>query len=155
MSPIIVRNLLIVATPYGVAKTQCVTACYNVLQCVAPKWPSRRHPMGLRHPVLTYRYASCARCIFSAHCNALQHTVTHCNTLQCIITRCDTLQHTTTHCNTLQHSATHCTTLQHTAAHCNTLQHIATHCNTLQHTAWHCNTLQHRRDMTPSQQHSS
>ena len=44
------------------------------------------------------------------------------------------LQHTATHCNTLQRTATHCNTLQRTATHCNTLQHTATHCNTLQHT---------------------
>ena len=45
------------------------------------------------------------RCVYSTHCNALQHAVTHCTALHRTATHYNALQHTATHCNTLQHTA--------------------------------------------------
>ena len=140
---IILRSLLIVATPYETMPHS------HVLQSTAA------HDNTLHHTAL--------------HCGALPYTAQHCNTdcnklqhrcrrrdvaLQaCSAIYGNTLERTATHCSTtalhcnvvasdetrpyrhvLQHSATHCSAWQHTATHCDTLHHIVTHCTTLQHT---------------------
>ena len=72
-------------------------------------------------------------CVFTTHCNTLQHTAAYCHTLQ--HTCCASfIWETTRICYTLQHAVAHCNTLRRTASHCNTLHRTATRCNTLQHT---------------------
>jgi len=99
--PIILRSLLIVATPDPHDKYPLYFVTHNAKRCNT--LPST-----------------------AKHCNTLQHTVTHCNTLQHIVTYCTALQRLATNYNTLQHTAStlkaHCNTLQHTATYCNTLQ---------------------------------
>jgi len=163
--PIILRSLLIVATPYHIY-TYTISHLYSVCtvgysgdtdgEDVSHQHGAQR---GRRH---VNRQAFCR----SLKRLRTQHTETRCNTLQHAATRCNTLQHAATHRKTMQHTehnATQCNTPQntasnfyHTAPHCcrsecmypihnryRLLLHTATHCNTLQHTATHCNTLQH------------
>ena len=88
--PIILRSLLIVATPYVHIKK------YVVLP---------RHSVAISMLQLKIE--------FKTHWYTLQHTAAHCKTLQHTGTHCSTLQHTAAH---WQHTGS---TLQHTAAHCN------------------------------------
>ena len=121
--PIILRSLLIEATPFvcgiGIPKAE----------------PRRAHTLKKALDIDSQRTAT--------RCNTLQHTVTCCNTLQHTATDCNVLQCAASHCNTLQRSATHCNALQHAATDCNRLQHTATHCSTLQHTATHGHNATH------------
>ena len=115
----ILRSLLIVATPYraGHDNEICPEHC-RTLQNTAT------HCNTLQH-IATGR-------------TTLQHTAMHCNiplqekgssstTRQ---NRQDRLQHTATHCNTLQHTISYCNELQHTLMHYNKLQPTAIRCNT-------------------------
>jgi len=124
VTPAIIRSVYVqsTATPCNTLQHMCVRPCYPRDNQV---------------------------CVFTKHCNTLQHTTTHlCETLlpprSSGLCMYKALQHTATHCNTLQHTALHGVSrvtpaiirgvcVQSTATHCNTLQHTATHCNTLQH----------------------
>jgi len=145
--PVILRSLLIVATPYQGRRQGALQA-----QLAATRCKAQQHT--------------------AMHCNAMQRTATHCNVLQrtatyCYTqvqarkqeavqarTRCNTLQRTATHCNARQHTSTrekarNCpgTNLpQYTATHthCNAMQRTTTHYNALQHNAMHQNTAAHR-----------
>jgi len=164
-SPITLRSLLILATPYVYIQV--------LFRLDGLKDIKRIHGINSEKSLI-YHPNKPSNCNTLQHaatrCNTLQHAATHCNTLQYIATYCNsrcraqyitqTNPPTAPHCITLQNTATHCNTLQHTAIHgaepnishkrtlqlrhtnelsnCNTLQHTATHCNTLQHTATHC-----------------
>jgi len=144
--PIILRSLLIVATPYVLLHTH-VHACVHFVERVCKS-------------VCVFECVS-ARAHFdiactNESCHILQHAATHCSILQhtAILLAWPVVMSRVTYCNTLQHAGVYYNTLQHTATHCNTLQHTATHCNTLQHTAyfgifWHGVTPS-MRDMTYS-----
>ena len=159
---IILRSLLIVATPYesiGGAKKAKNSFLIKHICIIVSK---EAYMIGLFCRI--YSSLSQDICIVSrepcmrhsaTHCNTLQHAATHRNRTDfsmmslsvrrnIVATHCNTLQHTTAHCNTLQHTAKkihhtapHCTTLHYTSTHCTTPQLTATHCNTLQHTATH------------------
>ena len=84
--PVILRSLLIVATPY--------VKIFNGIENLR----------GYRNTVQKT----------ATHYNALQHTARHCQTLQHSATHYNARQHTATHFNTLQHSATRGNSVQHT-----------------------------------------
>ena len=107
--PIILRSLLIVATPYHML--QNAATCCNMLQFNA---------------IQLYR-PSC-----EVHKNAY-NTATRCNTLQHAATRSNTLQDSVTRHTVLQSYRLSCEAHQNTYFHCNTLQHAATCWNTPQH----------------------
>ena len=80
--PIVLRSLLMVASPYA---HQMCRKC-NICMCCA---------CTLQHT--------------AAHCNTLLRTATHCNTLLHTATHCHTLKHTATHCNALSRAVcTYC-----------------------------------------------
>ena len=108
--PIILRSLLIVATPYLSSHI-----IHHLLMASSFDSFSDSHSF----PVDILRMCDAQ--------HTLQPTATHCNPLQPTATHGNPLQHTATHCNPLQPTATHGNTLQHTATHCNTLQQAATH----------------------------
>jgi len=141
--PVILRGLLVEATPYRLVFIDFLKSIYETLRQHA------RQVFGIQLLHTSTHYS---------HCNTMPHTATHCNTLQ--HTMHPTLLHAAARCNTLQHAATSCNVLQHLImpafattckrraghfeyAHCNTLQHTATYCNVLLHTATRCSTLQH------------
>jgi len=68
--PVILRSLLIVATPY------CTFEC-NIARSTGAR-----------------ECNNCSLLHTATHCNTLQHTATHCNTLQHTATHCNTLQPT-------------------------------------------------------------
>ena len=116
--PIILRSLLIVATPY--LSCVCIYACVCVCACACACASTRTHIP--RHTLI--------------HTHTLTHTPpVYINPVMFWLSDKSGLFWTwfkgqnitsldpVTHCNTLQHTATHCNTLQHTATHCNTLQH--------------------------------
>ena len=166
--PIILRSLLIVATPYHVY-AWVVSRLWT--SNVTHQWGGHTHERVMTEANHWARGTT-------PHCNTLQHTATRCNTLQHAATRCNTLQYEsclrreiergpgswhptgaprarTTHCNTLQHAATSCNTMQLAATCCNMLQHAATHCNTLHHAASCCITLQHAATRCNTLQHAA
>ena len=124
--PVILRSLLIVATPY---------VSVDQRQAALPALHTATHCNKLQHT--------------ATHCNTLQHSATHYVPAMCLSISTKqhfqhyTRQHTATHCNTLQHSAAHYApavrlsisakqnfqhyTRQHTTTLCTTLQHTATH----------------------------
>ena len=105
--PIILRSLLIVATPYSYAHTHRQTHA-----------DTRTHT----------HHKSQVTQITHIHFISIQHTATLCNTRQHTATHCSTLPYSSTHMHIWKEA--HVTNI-----HYNTLQHTATHCNTLQHTA--------------------
>jgi len=109
--PMILKSLLVVATPYHtVWRTlrcaYCTTTKHAAIQCDS-------HPVAYVTWLITQYDAYCSAST-ATHRNTLQHIATHCNTrsngifdmsyhivwctLQCAC--CNTLQHTATHCNT-------------------------------------------------------
>jgi len=134
---IILRRLLIVATPYLYMSVylSCVVNYRSLLQNIVSfigLFCKRDLSFYVPRISLVSWHKLCKTLQCVAHCNTLQHTAAHCNTPQHTggVNRDDRHADTTKHCNTLRHTATQCSTLHHTAAHCNTLQHTATHCNT-------------------------
>ena len=167
--PMILRSLLIVATPYEARSAAWLTAtCCIILQHAAT------YCIILQHIATHYNTLQHAATRNAAHrITGRQKTtwlwsvicnVAHCNILQHPASCCNTLQHTATLCNILQRIMQH--TLQHRTAQddvatecdlgraicgvadCNVLQHTATYCNILQHTATRCNILQHAMQHT-------
>jgi len=102
--PIILRSLLIVATPYSYAHTHRQTHA-----------DTRTHT----------HHKSQVTQITHIHFISIQHTATLCNTRQHTATHCSTLPYSRTHMHLWKEA--HVTNI-----HYNTLQHTATHCNTLQ-----------------------
>ena len=151
--PIILRSLLIVATPY--MNAGCHTYAIGMLQIrlghvthmstasVCPH--THAHKKTHVHTRAHTCVHTCTRVHMHTHTrvrtHARKHARTHAHTYTHTHARTTTayLPWSKARCNTLQHIATLCSALQHFAAHCNALQHIATHCNTLQRTATHCN----------------
>jgi len=113
---IILRSLLIVATPY------CCVCLYFLCRYVC-----RCHT--LQHT--------------ATHRDTLQHVATHCNTLNYAATRCNTLPHPNVCLCCSECACAFLAAVCAVATHYNTLQHIATYSNILQHTAPRYNTLQH------------
>jgi len=152
--PIVLRSLLIVATPYDL----CIRA-WCVISVVAITISRLLQIIRLFCRILSLLYGSFATCVYvrgasfqscpvpdlqfvqlvtlHQHCIILQRTALRCNALQ------RTSQHTVAHGSTRQHTAAHGSTWQHTAAHGSTRHHTVAHCSTGQHTAAHCSTLQH------------
>jgi len=119
--PIILRSLLIVATPYP-ANTQYTHA--------------KKVRLHLAAYCNTLQHAA-------AHCNTLRRTATRRNP-DPPLGDVPLDSRNAAHCNTLQHPAAHCSTLKHTETHCSTLKHTAANCNSLQRTAvsaTQCSTL--------------
>jgi len=162
----ILRSLLIVATPYGTARSWKDETRYGHWNGKRnPRWSSQvsfqmahwkrdlnfDYPMRLDMVHLETRHR---------HQNGDQNSEwssqvswcdanESCHTYEWVVSHEWVVCHTATHCNTLQHTATHCNTLFqmngscHMNGSCVTWMGHVTHCDTLQHTATHCNTLQH------------
>jgi len=153
-SPIILRSLRIVATPYQnisvecdrvysviffflwcvavcCQRLHCISVCCSVLQC---KCAASR--VGC-HRVYSVHFVMVCCCVLS--CVAVCCSVLQCNTVPCIAWRMtERILRDVGH-GVLQFVAVCCQCFQ--------CEHIATHCNTLQHTATRCNTLQRTDDM--------
>jgi len=144
----ILRSLLIVATPYiyiWVRYPMTIYVCNGYIYI----WVT--HSIG--HDMLiclTWLIHVREMILFvcdMAHLYAWHDTLTLITwlLLVCDISRlleaahCNTLQRTATHCNTLQHTATsHLFEATSASVSCKTLVRTATHCNKLQHTTTHC-----------------
>ena len=166
---IILRSLLIVATPYThdyIHEYICTRVCAYIFVYINMR-------IGIYIHMCTHTSCICsvAPCHPSLPVTAylsLAHSQTHTRRMRylfnCSRWLSSTLSFTLTHfsctrygclsreysCNILQFTATHCDTPQTLVRHiqdcslsCGRFCLHTTHCNTLQHTATHCNTLQH------------
>jgi len=144
--PVILRSLLIVATPPPILW---------ILN--AHKWWIRNRytqMVSISHAEVCCSVLRCAKCVAATHCNTLQHTATHCNTLQhtyqhithflqnprgitamsavSLAVCCSVLQCVAVCCSALQCVAVCCTVLQCVAVCCSVLQCVAVRCS------WRC-----------------
>ena len=139
--PIILRSLLIVATPYHLTHTHTANTHTQQTAGYQVRGHDTEHILSHTHPHTRNRKRQVIKTeeqvqkpLSSLHVKLSQGM---------IYTYCNTLLHTATRCNTLQHAATRCNTDTETIvsrAHqavtrydiC-ILQHAVTRCNTLQH----------------------
>jgi len=101
----ILRSLLIVATPYEWGSLIQVRQKHSSVCSVVHSFKCARNtrvfPWLIVHK-FDKNVQVCA--VWCSHLRVLETHVTHCNTLHHAATHCNTLQHTATHCNTLHHA---------------------------------------------------
>jgi len=130
--PIILRSLLIVATPYKDVKQEIVHTLLLEEFCVSKKWvmimdrrqdwnaTSESIPAGKGGPFAQDCY--CARdlllCQRSLCCSVLQRVAVCCSVLQCVAVCCSVLQCVAVCCSVLQCVAVCCSVLQCVAVRC-------------------------------------